>query len=77
MSPEESAALGASTAKLLRTPITASMEIPGISQVHWWGGFLAGLAYFCQSDIGAEAHAILQGVTAEALKSLQPKGPAS
>jgi hypothetical protein len=53
------------------------MEIPGISQVHWWGGFLAGLAYFCQSDIGAEAHAILQGVTAEALKSLQPKGPAS
>lgn len=74
MTPEESAELGHSAAKHIRVVILETMALPNISQVHWWGAFLATLAGFCHNDIGPEAHSILQGVNAAALKSLTTKG---
>ena len=74
MTDEESAEMGHRAAGHIRAVIEETMELPAISRVHWWGAFLATLAGFCHNDVGPEAHAILQGVTAAALKRLTTKG---
>ena len=70
-----SAEMGARAARTIRNAILHSLAMPDISKVHWWGGFLATLAAFCHNDIGAEAHSILEGVNAEALKALTKGTP--
>lgn len=69
MTPEESAENGAHCAKMIQAPIQSSMALRGVSKVHWWGGFMAALAAQCYNEVGSEAHAIIMGVTAQALKA--------
>jgi hypothetical protein len=68
MTQDESAQMGANDAARLCEAITSSLNMVGVSKVYWWGGFMAALAAQCHNSVGAEAHAIIQGVTANALK---------
>ncbi len=69
MTPEESADAGSRAAGYISDVIDASMQVPGLSQVHWWGGFLASIAGMCLKHLGPAAHDIILSVTQSALKN--------
>lgn len=75
MTSEESASYGAHCAARIRIAIVSSMDIPGMSKVHWWGGFLAALGGFCKDDIGQEARDIIYAVTANAVENTTGRRP--